>query len=189
MPLISIHMYYENDLLNLVKFPGCTQPPTWKTKNEKLKCSPGPRFWGTVSPWFGRCPYANIFSRWRLSLRSTTMIIMIRMMMTRMVVRPNGAKSPQQRALNPFYLTHYAIGHHYHHCHRLNHQSSRWSGPEKINTHIKVSLVQSILIQQLLFSLFSLTERPKSCYRRNDNNYFGTEPSSLQKICQEGGWS
>ena len=28
MPLISIHMYYENDLLNLVKFPGCTQPPT-----------------------------------------------------------------------------------------------------------------------------------------------------------------
>ena len=61
-------------------------------------------------------------------------------------------------------------------------------GPKK-NTYIKVSLVQSILIQQLLFSLFSLTERPKSCYRRNDNNYFGTEPSSLQKICQEGGWS
>ena len=23
-----IIMYYENDLLNLVKFPGCTQPPT-----------------------------------------------------------------------------------------------------------------------------------------------------------------
>ena len=79
-----------------------------------------------------------------------------------MVVRPNGAKSPQQRALNPFYLTHYAIGHHYHHCHRLNHQSLRWSGPEKINAQIKVSLAQSILFQQLLFSLFSLNESQRA---------------------------
>ena len=33
-------------------------------------------------------------------------------------VRPNGAKSRQQRALNPFYLTHKTIRHHYHLCHR-----------------------------------------------------------------------
>ena len=32
-------------------------------------------------------------------------------------VRPSGAKSRQQRALNPFYLTHKTIRHHYHLCH------------------------------------------------------------------------
>ena len=41
----------------------------------------------------------------------------------------------------------------------------------------------------VLFSLFSLAERPKICYRRNYNIYFGTEPPPLKEVCQEGGWS